>query len=128
MKRTRGAGARDLVQWDIGSRTRRTGSAGGSRGYWDLLTTLGEWALPKLRQQGVACNVGVDSRGVSEVTVVRDGGLKAVLGASVGLVLGGEGETNLGELHKFTLGLAGAGWRVGHRDGGASKRHDSKIS
>ncbi len=56
-----------------------------------------------------------------------DGGLKAVLGDQVGLVLGGEGENTLGELLAFTLGLAGKGWWFGRRDGGASTRHDSKI-
>jgi hypothetical protein len=57
-------------------------------------------------------NVGADSRGVSEVAVAHGGGLKAVLGASVGLVLGGEGETTLGELRAFTLGLAEQGSRL----------------
>jgi hypothetical protein len=116
------------VWWAIGSRTRRTGAAGGSRGCWGLLTTLGEWVLPKTRRQGVAWNVGVDSRGVSEVMAACGGGLKVVLGAGVGLVLGVEGETTLGESRKFTRGLAGAGWWFSRRDGGASQRHDSKIS
>ena len=84
--------------------------------------------MPKSRWQEIAWNVGADGRGVSEVTVARGGGLKAMLGASMGLVLGGEGEPILGELRKFTLGLVGAGQRVGCRDGGASKNHDSKIS
>jgi hypothetical protein len=60
--------------------------------------------------------------------VAHGGGLKAVLGASVGVVLGGEGEATLGESRVFTLGLPGTGRRVGQRDGGASKRHDLKIS
>jgi hypothetical protein len=46
----------------------------------------------------------------------------------MGLVLGGEVTTILGELCVFTLGDAGAGRWVGRRDGGASTRHDSKIS
>ena len=54
-------------------------------------------------------NVGADSRGVSEVKVAHGGGLKAVLGASVGLVLGGEGENTLGELRAFTLDY----WELG---------------
>jgi hypothetical protein len=65
---------------------------------------------------------------VSEVTVVCGGGLKAVLGASVGIVLGGEGEPTLVELCMFTLGLAGAGQQVGLMDGGASECHDLNIS
>jgi hypothetical protein len=60
-----------------------------------MLTTLAELALPKSRRQGVAWNVGADGRGVSEVTAACGGRLKAVLGASVGLVLGGEGQTTL---------------------------------
>jgi hypothetical protein len=111
--------------WDMGSCTGRTGAAGGGRGCQGLLTILGEWALPKSRWQGVVWNVEEDGRGVSEVMVACSGGLKAVLGASVGVVLGGEGEATLGV---FTLGLAGAGQRVGRRDGGAVKHHDSKIS
>jgi hypothetical protein len=47
--------------------------------------------------------------------VARGGGLKAVLGASMEFVLGGEGETTLGELLEFNLGLAGAGWRISRR-------------
>jgi hypothetical protein len=73
-------------------------------------------------------NVGADGTGVSEVTAACGGGLKPVLGDHMGLVLGGEGATTLGESRAFTLGLAGAGRRFGHRDGGASVRHDSKIS
>ncbi len=65
---------------------------------------------------------------MSKVTADCGGGLKAVLGASMGLVLGGEGETTLEELREFTYGLVGAGRWFSRRDGGASKRHDSKIS
>jgi hypothetical protein len=101
------------VWWDIGSRTGRTGAEGGGRGCLGLLTTLGEWALPKLRWQGVAWNVGADGRGVSEVKVACGGGLKAVLGASMRVILGGEGESTLGDSHVFTLGLVGAGREVG---------------
>jgi hypothetical protein len=60
--------------------------------------------------------------------VACGGGLQAVVGDRVGLVLGGEGATTLGELCLFTLGLAGAGWWFGHQDGGARVHHDSKIS
>jgi hypothetical protein len=71
-------------------------------------------------------NVGADGAGVSEVIAAC--GLTAVLGDHVGLVLGGEGTTTLGESCVFTLGHAGAGRWVGHRAGGASTRHDSKMS
>jgi hypothetical protein len=43
-------------------------------------------------------NVGTNGPGVSEVTAVCRGGLTAVLGDHVGLVLGGEVATILGEL------------------------------
>jgi hypothetical protein len=115
------------VRWATGSCTGRTGAAGGSRGYWGLLTALEEWALPKMRWQWVMWNVGADT-GVSEVMAACSGGLKAVLGDSVGLVLSGEGATTLGELRKFTLGLAREGQWFSRRDGGASVHHDSKIS
>jgi hypothetical protein len=42
----------------------------------------------------------------------------------MGVILGGEGEATLGDSCVFTLGLAGAGWWVGRRDGGASKCHE----
>ncbi len=115
------------MRWAKGSYTGRTGAAGVSIGCLGLLTTLGEWASAKARRQEVAWNVGEDGRGVNEVTAACGRGLKAVLGASVGLVLGGEGETTLGESRKFTLELAGAGHWFSHRDGGASEHHDSKI-
>ncbi len=93
-----------------------------------MLTTLGQWSLPKTRWGGVTWNVGADSAGVSEVIACWGGGLTAVLGDHVGLVLNGEVAATIGELHKFTLGDAGARQWVGRRDGGASARHDSKIS
>jgi hypothetical protein len=116
------------VRWAIDSRTGRTGAAGGNKGCLDALTTLGEWSLPKTSRQGVTWNVGADAAGVSEIAAGCGGGLTAVLGDHVGLVLGGEVATTLGELRKFTHGGEGAGWWVGHRDGGASACHDSKIS
>jgi hypothetical protein len=93
-----------------------------------LLTTLGAGPLPKSRWLGVAWNGRAEGRGMSEVKVAHGGGLKAVLEASVGVILGGEGKATLGESCVFTLGLMGAGRRVGWRDGGASKCHKSKIS
>jgi hypothetical protein len=116
------------VQWAIGSRTGRTGAEGGSKGCWGSLTTLVEWSLPNTRRQGATWNLGADSTGVSEGTAGCSGGLTAVLGNHVGPVLGGEIMTTLGELHAFTLGDAGAGQWIGCRNGGASARHDSKIS
>jgi hypothetical protein len=112
----------------MGSRAWRTGAEGGSKGCWGLLTTLGECSLPKTRWRGLIWNVGVDNTGVSEVAAGCGEGLTAVLGDHVGLVLGGEVATNVGDSREFTLGDSGAGRWIGCRDGGASTRHDSKIS
>ncbi len=91
------------MRWAIGFRTGRTGAAGGSKGCWDALTTLGEWSLPKISQQGVTWNVGADAAGVSEIVAGCGGGLTAVLGDHVGLILGGEVATTLGDSRKFPL-------------------------
>ncbi len=104
------ADAQDLVRWAIGSCTGRTGAAGGSKGYWDVLTTLGEWSLPKTSRQGVLWNEGADAVGISEVTAGCGGGLTAVLGDHMGLVISGNVATTLGDLHEFTLGGEGARW------------------
>ncbi len=72
--------------------------------------------------------VGADAAGVSEIATFCSGGLTAVLGDHVGLVLSGEVATTLGDSCEFTLGSEGAGQWVGCRDGGASVYHDSKIS
>ncbi len=47
-------------------------------------------------------NVGADAAGVSEVAAGCGGGLTAVLGDHVGLVLGGDVMTTLGDLREFT--------------------------
>jgi hypothetical protein len=49
-------------------------------------------------------NVGADGAGVSEVRAGCSRGLTAVLGAHVGLVLGGEVTTTRKESHAFTFG------------------------
>jgi hypothetical protein len=74
-----------------------------------VLTTLGEWSSPKTSRQEVTWNVGVDAVGVSEVAADCGGGLTAVVGDQVGLVLGGEVATTLEDLREFTLGDEGAG-------------------
>jgi hypothetical protein len=83
--------------------------------------------ITKDKMGGVRWNVGADGAGVREVMAACSGGLQAVLGDHMGFVPGGEGATTLGELRKVTLGLVGAGRWFGHKDGGASGRHDSKI-
>ncbi len=75
--------------WAKGSRTGRTGAAGGSKGCWDAITALGEWSSLKTSLQGVTWNVGADTAGVSEIATCCGGGLTAVLGDHVGLVLSG---------------------------------------
>jgi hypothetical protein len=53
-------------------------------------TDLAVKLLTKSRRRGVAWNGRVVGGGVSEVKVARGGGLKAVLGNSVGVILGGK--------------------------------------
>ncbi len=48
-------------------------------------------------------NVGADAAGVSEIAAGCGGGLTAVLGDHVGLVIGGEVATTLGDSRKFIL-------------------------
>ncbi len=96
------------MRWAIGSHTGRTGTEGGSKGYWGLLTTLGEWLSLKTRWQRVTWNVGADNTGVSEIAAGCSGGLTAVLGDHVGLELGGEVATILGDSNELTLGDEGA--------------------
>jgi hypothetical protein len=52
----------------------------------------------------VMWNVGAEAGGVSEIAAGCGGGLTAVLGDHIGIVLGGRGATILGELREFTLG------------------------
>jgi hypothetical protein len=92
------------VRWATGSHTGRTGTAGGRKGCWDALTTLGEWSLPNTSRQGVTWNVGADTKGVREVMAGCGGGLIAVLGDHMGTGLSGEVATTLGDLREFTLG------------------------
>jgi hypothetical protein len=101
------------------------GGGGGCRGW---LTTLGAGALPKSRRRVVARNLRAEGSRESVVKVACGGGLQDVLGASMGVILGREGEATLGDAHVFTLGLVGVGRWVNWRDGGASRCHNSKIS
>jgi hypothetical protein len=63
----------------------------------------------KNKRRGVTWNVGANGAGVREVKAACGEGLQAVLGDHVGLVLGGERATTLGEFPPFLLGLTGAG-------------------
>jgi hypothetical protein len=84
--------------------------------------------ITKDKTVGIRWNMVENGVGVSEVTAACGGGLKAVLEDHMGFVLGGGEATTLGDLHEFTLGLAGARQWFGRSDGGTSKLHDSKIS
>jgi hypothetical protein len=84
-------------------------------------------AEDKMARGDVECRGG-QCRGVSELAAGCSGGLTAVLGDHMGLVLGGEVAATLGDLRMFTLRGEGAGWWVGRRDGGASMHHDAKSS
>ena len=64
--------------------------------------------IAKDKTAGVTWNVGADAERVSEIAAGCGGGLSAVLGDHVRLVLGGEVATTLGESRKFTLGGEGA--------------------
>jgi hypothetical protein len=105
---TSGAGAWDLVQWAIGSRTGRTKAAGGRKVCWDVLTTIVEWSLPNTSWHGVMWNVGADAKGVREVAAGCGGSIIIVLGDHVGPGLGGENTTTLEVSRKLTLGGEGA--------------------
>jgi hypothetical protein len=64
--------------------------------------------IPKDEMAGGNVECRGISAGVSEVMAACSGGLQAVLGDHVGLVLSGEGATTLGESCEFALGLVGA--------------------
>ena len=79
----------------------------------------------KSSRRGVAGNGAWT--GVGERTVEPDGlggGLHAIGRAGVG----GAGDTTLGGSCVGTLGRPGIGSRGGWKEGGASSRHDSKMS
>ncbi len=83
----------------------------------------------KLRRRGVAWKGAWTGEG--ERQVEPDGlgdGLHDGLAAIWRVGVGGEGDTTLGGSCVGTLGRPGIGIRVGWTTGGASNRHDSKMS
>ena len=83
----------------------------------------------KSRRRGVAWKGawnGVGDRNVEPAGL--GGGLHDGL-ATIGWAgVGGEGDTTLGGSYVGTLGRSGIGIRGGWKEGGASSRHDSKMS
>ena len=69
---------------------------------------------------------GVGDRNVEPAGL--GGGLHAGLATTWWAGVIGEGETTLGGSCGGTLGRPGIGIRVGWKEGGASSRHDSKMS
>ncbi len=83
----------------------------------------------KLRRQGVAWKGAWTGEGDRKVEPDGlGGGLHDGL-ATIGWAgVGGEGDTTLGGSCVGTLGQPGIGIRGGWKEGGASSRHDSKMS
>ncbi len=83
----------------------------------------------KSRRRGVAWKgawTGVDDRNVEPAGL--GGGLHSGLAPIGWAGVGGEGNTTLGGSCVGTLGRQGIGIRGGWKEGGASSRHDSKMS
>ena len=123
-----GAGARARVRWATGSRAGRfSGGLGDGRCGED--PTLGEGVPAKSRRRGVAWKGAwsrVGDRNVEPAGL--GGGLHDGLATIWRAGVGGEGDTTLGDSCVGTLGRPGIGIRVGWKEGGASSRHDSKMS
>ena len=92
-------------------------------------TTLGEGVPAKSRRRGVAWNeawTGVGDRNVDPAGL--GGGLHGGLATNGWAGVDGDGNTTLGGSCVGTLGRPGIGIRGGWKEGGASSRHDSKMS
>ena len=130
MKSTSGAGARarERVQWEMGSCVGRIGGGSG-KGCRGSIPTLGEGALLKSSRWGVTWKGGGTGAGNRSVEAAGlGGGLQAGID-DIGWSGGGGGEeATRGGSCVGTLGRPGIGIRVGWKDGGASRRHDSKMS
>ncbi len=123
-----GAGAREQVRWEMGLREGRIGGGRG-KGCQGSIPTLGEGALLKLSRWGVTWKgrrTGADDRSVEASGLVR--GLQAGIDDIRWSGGGGGEEATLGGSCVGTLGRPGIGIQVGWKDGGASRRHDSKMS
>jgi hypothetical protein len=112
----------------MGSRAGRIGRGSGE-GCRGLIPTLGEGAPLKSSQRGVTWKGGGTGAGDRSVEAAGLGNWLQAWIDDIGWSGGSSGEeATLGGLCVGTLGLPGVGIRVGWKDGGASRRHDSKIS
>ena len=123
-----GASARERVRWAMGSHAGRLGggSGDGSRG---SNPTIGEGMPVKSSCRGVAWKgvwTGVGKRSVE--TAGLGGGLLNGQDEIGRASVDDEGDTTLGGSCVGTLGQPGIGIRGGWKEGGASSRHDSKMS
>jgi hypothetical protein len=112
----------------MGSRTGRLGK-GLADVIWGEISTLGEGVPAKSRRRGVAWKgawTGVGDRNVDPAGL--GGGLHGGLATNGWAGVDGDGDTTLGGSCVGTLGRPGIGIRGGWREGGASSRHDSKMS
>ena len=83
----------------------------------------------KSRRQGVAWKCAWTGVGDSNVEPAElGGGLHSGLVTSGWAGVNGDGDTTLGGSCVGTLGRPGIGIRGGWKEGGASNRHDSKMS
>ncbi len=123
-----GAGAREQVQWEMGSRAGRLGGGSGE-GCQGSIPTLGEGAPLKLSQRSITWKGGGTGAGNRSVEAAGLGrGLQAGID-DIGWSGGGGGEeATLGGSCVGTLGQPGVRIQVGWKDRGASRRHDSKMS
>ena len=91
--------------------------------------TLGEGGPVKSRRRGVAWKGAWTGDGDRKVEPDGlGGGLQDGLDTIGRAGVGGEGATTLGGSCVGTLGRPGIGIRGGWKEGGASSRHDSKMS
>ena len=125
-----GAGARAWVRWAMGSRTGRLGNGIGDDIRGEIPTLgVGEGVPAKSRRRGVAWKgawTGVGDRNVQPAGL--GGGLHGGVAMNGWASVDGDGTTTLGGSCVGTLGRPGIGIRGGWKEGGASSRHDSKMS
>jgi hypothetical protein len=117
------------VRWATGSRAGRFSGGLVGNGLWGEDPTLGEGVPAKSSRRGVAWKGAWTGVGDSNVEPAGLGaGLKSGLVTSEWAGVVGDGATTLGGSCVGTLGRPGIGIRGGWKEGGASNRHDSKMS
>ncbi len=96
---------------------------------WGVAWKVGDGVTGKLRRRGLAWNdawTGVGDRNVEPAGL--GGGLHCGLATNGWAGVDGDGDTTHGGSCVGTLGRPGIGIRCGWKEGGASSRHDSKMS